>query len=165
MRIDLRMIGLPGYVLDDEITEIFGKTGRPLNQRVDNFGYKCIYVEIPGISKNQRVHKIVAKACLPNPNKYPLVMHKDDNKLNNHPSNLQWGTSRQNNWRSNPKAVGYKPKLGKGQNKHAERKDKELIMEAITQGLSKAAICRQFGCGHNTVTRYIQEKALQERND
>lgn len=165
MRIDLTSIGLPGYVLDSETTEIFGKTGKCLNQRIDNFGYRCIYVEIPGVSKNQRVHKIVAKACVPNPNNYQLVMHKDDNKLNNQPSNLQWGTAQQNNWRSNLEATTYVPKLGKGKNKHAIRKDKELIMDAIRQGLSKAEICRKFSCGHNTVTRYIQEMALQECND
>ena len=165
MRIDLTSVGFPGYTLNPETTEIFGKTGKLLKQRTDNFGYKCIYVEIPRVSKNQRVHKIIAKACLPNPENYPLVMHKDDNKFNNLPSNLQWGTSQQNNWRSNPEASVYKPKLGKGQNKHAERKDKELIIEAITEGLNKTEICRLFGCGHNTVTRYIKEMALRECND
>lgn len=165
MRIDLAKIGLPGYTLDPDTTKIFGKTGKELNQRIDNFGYKCIYVEVPGVSKNQRVHKIIAKACVPNLEGLTLVMHKDDNKLNCHPDNLQWGTSKQNNWRHNPNAVQYTAKHGKGQNNHAQRKDKAEIMQAIEEGLSKAEICRMFKCGHNTVTRYINEMASWECND
>ena len=94
-------IGLNGYKLEVTSTDviIYGKTGRILNQRVDPYGYKCIYVELPGISKNQRVHRIVALLCCPNPNNYSIVMHKDDNKLNCHPDNLQWGTYKLNHWR------------------------------------------------------------------
>lgn len=165
MRIDLREVGLPGYTLDPETTIIYGKTGRALRQRIDSYGYKCISVEVPGVSKNQRVHKIVACACVPNPLGHNLVMHRDDNKLNNHPDNLQWGTSAQNNYRHNPEAKQYVPKFGQGQNAHRERKDKQEIIEAIKAGLSKAEICRLFGCGHNTVTRYMQELASMECND
>ena len=165
MLIDLKVIGLPGYTLDDEKIIIYGKTGKILTQRIDKFGYKCISVEVPGVSKNQRVHVIVAKACVPNPNNYSLVMHKDDNKLNCHPDNLQWGTSKQNNWRHNPNAKEYIPKFGQGSNNHATRKDKDEIIKCIQNGMSKAEICRVFKCGHNTVTRYIQELASMECND
>lgn len=48
------------------------------------------------------VHILVAKAFLPNPNNYPLVMHIDqknlryDNECNNFVDNLKWGTPKQN---------------------------------------------------------------------
>ena len=35
-------------------------------------------------------HRLVAIAFIPNPNDLPLVNHKDENKLNNHYSNLEW---------------------------------------------------------------------------
>lgn len=34
---------------------------------------------------------------IPNPNNYPHVLHKDDDKLNTHYSNLEWGTQEKNN--------------------------------------------------------------------
>lgn len=38
------------------------------------------------------VSRLVAMAFIPNPNGLPIVRHMDDNPLNNHVSNLAWGT-------------------------------------------------------------------------
>lgn len=40
--------------------------------------------------------RLVAEAFVPNPNKYPCVLHRDDNALNNTVSNLEWGTLQEN---------------------------------------------------------------------
>jgi hypothetical protein len=37
-------------------------------------------------------HRLNAISRIPNPNNYPVVRHLDNNKLNNHISNLQWST-------------------------------------------------------------------------
>lgn len=46
--------------------------------------------------KHYYVHKLVAKAFLPNPNSYTEVNHKDENPLNNNVENLEWCTHRYN---------------------------------------------------------------------
>lgn len=41
-------------------------------------------------------HRLVAEAYIPNPDNLPVVMHLDDNPLNNNVSNLKWGTTLDN---------------------------------------------------------------------
>ena len=50
----------------------------------------CINGKYRNITK--KVNKIVATAFLPNPDNLPVVMHKNNNKLDNRVENLQWGT-------------------------------------------------------------------------
>ena len=46
--------------------------------------------------KQYRVHRLVAKYFIPNPEKYGYVNHKNGNKLDNHYNNLEWCTSAHN---------------------------------------------------------------------
>lgn len=43
-----------------------------------------------------KVSRLVAEVYIPNPHNYPIVCHKDNNPLNNHVSNLYWGTQSMN---------------------------------------------------------------------
>jgi hypothetical protein len=45
---------------------------------------------------SRSVHRLVADAFLPNPNKLPIVMHLNDNPFDNRVENLKWGTQKDN---------------------------------------------------------------------
>jgi len=58
--------------------------------------YLCVTLKKDGKDKNPVVHRLVAKAFVPNPYNKPMVNHKDCNKGNNEASNLEWCTAGEN---------------------------------------------------------------------
>jgi hypothetical protein len=67
-----------------------------MNQRVSDNGYKQVWISDSGKSYNRTVHRLVAKAFIPNTFNKPEVNHIDGDKTNNHISNLEWATRKEN---------------------------------------------------------------------
>jgi len=60
----------------------------------DTEGY--LRVNVGGKTKRDRIHRLVAKAFIDNPNYKPFVNHIDGNKKNNKADNLEWVTPKEN---------------------------------------------------------------------
>ena len=59
-------------------------------------GYKYVKLWINNKTHAEFIHRLVAKAFIPNPLNKPEVNHKDGNKSNNDDTNLEWVTSKEN---------------------------------------------------------------------
>ena len=62
----------------------------------NNKGYVCLSLYYNGKTYHPTVHRLVAKAFIPNPNNYEQVNHKDCNKENNSVENLERCNQRYN---------------------------------------------------------------------
>lgn len=69
---------------------------RQMRQKLHSKGYKVVALTKNGITKTVFVHRIVAEAFVPNDNGLPFVNHKDEDKTNNLPENLEWCTPQYN---------------------------------------------------------------------
>ena len=59
-------------------------------------GYLRVNLCKEGKSKQSKVHRLVAKAFIPNLDNKSQVNHRDENKSNNKVENLEWVTSKEN---------------------------------------------------------------------
>ncbi len=63
---------------------------------IDSCGYHPITLCKNGVVKKTRIHRLVAQMFVENPHQRTNINHKDGNKINNHYTNLEWVTPKQN---------------------------------------------------------------------
>ena len=86
------------------------KTKRELKPFINNNGYYEYVMHIKNKTKHVRLHRAVAEHFIENPNNYPIINHKDHNKLNNNVDNLEWCTYKYNN-NYEPKKTSFPKKV------------------------------------------------------
>lgn len=69
----------------------------PKKPRIDKRGYCRVNINKKGKRQTLYVHRLIASTFIENPENKRTVNHIDGNKQNNHVSNLEWCTYRENN--------------------------------------------------------------------
>ena len=111
--------------------EIVYKDGRKkvleekiLHNFLSDLGYYHVMLSKDGVSKRYKVHRLVAKAFIPNPNNLPIINHKDENPKNNVVDNLEWCTQGYN--------VRYGTMIERGRQTQFNREDLSKEVEQYT---------------------------------
>lgn len=85
-------------------------------------GYKSVRLRTTTTRQTCRIHRLVAQAFIANPNNYPYINHKDENKHNNSVDNLEWCTPKYNtNYGMTPQRISETHKNHPGLSKPVEQ--------------------------------------------
>ena len=101
-----------------------------------------------------QIHRLVAQAFIPNPNRLPQVNHKDGNKKNNHVDNLEWCTNDENRKHAiETGLIKYRDQLP---NSKIKTNQIQELVELINSGLSQKKVGLLFGVCQQTVSKILK---------
>jgi len=132
-------------------------TGREKIQSNRTDGYLRVVLSHGRINKGFLVHRLIAMTFLPNPEKKPMVNHKDGNKKNNHVSNLEWCTRKENELHA--KENGLKPKGEKNGGSKISDDDAELIRSSYIKRVNTKDLCAKFNLSRPQIQRIANNKS------
>jgi len=128
---------------------IWTKT-RILKNRTDKYGYSHVTLVKNKIYKTCLVHRLVAKAFIPNLNNKPQVNHEDGIKNHNYDYNLKWCTISENNQHAYD--MHLKESLKGEENGTSKLKDGD-VLQIRKSSLTQKELARIFGVTQTHISR------------
>lgn len=139
------------YYVDGRIRYYYEQVIKP---RKDGKGYYFVTLHGHGIKPVQiRVHQLVARAFIPNPENKPCINHKNGNRLDNRVSNLEWCTYKENTQDGINRGSINKP------GKKLTRTQVHLIRKEYRSGpLFQREIAEKYGVKQTQISRIVNFK-------
>lgn len=153
------IIGFDDYYIN-ESGEVFSKrTGKIKKMKLHTTqkGYK----EVELYGKTYKVHRLVAKTYIPNPNNLPQVNHKNGNKQDNSVDNLEWCDNSYNQkhaW-ENGLHKPHKPKNRVLTDKLAE----QIRFEYKTTKISHRELANKYNVSKTTIGDLLRGKYYKNK--
>lgn len=116
-----------------------------LKQGRNHKGYPIVYLSKDAKQKTISVHRLMAKAFIPNPLNKPQVNHIDGVKTNNIVSNLEWCTNQENQEHAVLLKLNDHTKYDSGKPKRAVLKVDQITGEVLGRYGSIAEASRAIG--------------------
>lgn len=155
--------GLPGYMVSNcgrvwsEKTQKFRKL-----KEMDDHGHLGLCLTHNGRRFDRYIHRLEAKAFIPNQNNLPYVRHLDDDPSNNFIDNLAWGTQADNmqdalrNGRTFRAAPEVRTRIALEQSKPILCVTLETGEESVFSGQQEAA--RQLGLQQANIWKVLNKQ-------
>lgn len=125
------------------------------------YGYHYVRLTKNGKTKGFRVHRLVAQAFIPNPNNNPIINHKDENRLNNHVSNLEWCDCKYNlNYGNSRKKLSESHIKNRGVKVVQKNREGQVIAEY--KSIIEAS--RATGIPNTNINKVVHKKYDKQRN-
>lgn len=129
---------IPGFEGQYEVSNdglvrswMYGKkhltVARILKQKTDKYGYLTVTLQKNSKKHYFTVHRLVAMAFVPNPQKKPQVNHKNGIKKDNCFQNLEWATNSENIQHAFDTGLISKEKVSAGQKRRYERAEEREL--------------------------------------
>lgn len=132
-----------------------GKTREHILKQFQVGEYMSVGPSINSVKMQRRVHRLVAMAFIPNPNWFPCINHKDENKLNNTVANLEWCDVKYNcNYGTSILRCSESRKNNK-YSKKVEKVDKQGNIVAIYPSLKE---CKRNGYNIRIISQLCNQK-------
>lgn len=87
------VVGYEGWYKVSSLGRIYSIRKDMVMKSYNHHGYSRLKLTKDGKETDFAVHRLVADAFIPNPNKLPFINHKDYNRSNNVVDNLEWCTA------------------------------------------------------------------------
>ena len=157
----MKELWLPVYGLEDQY--LVSNVGRVQCRQTGNIRRLVLldnrYVALPLNRKMRKVHHLVAEAFIePRPDGM-LCLHRDDDKFNNTPENLYWGTAKQN--QRDCIRNGHRQNQSGQANNNAKLTPDQVRAIRIAVGTCKG-LGRQFNCDPMTISLIKRRKLWAE---
>lgn len=79
-----------------KVVSFKNKEPRVMSTFYGSSGYETLKLSVNNKTTHKMIHRLVGEAFISNPDNKPVIHHKDDNQKNNHYTNLEWTTQREN---------------------------------------------------------------------
>ena len=139
------------------------EAGYVLKTRVNRGGYEAVSFCVDGVKLYYTVHRLVAKAFLPNPENKPQINHFDCIRTNNNVENLEWCTQSENIRH----AFMYGNKSQKGEKNYASKLTGAQVLEIRKRAKTEkqSDLAREFGLSTGNVSLIVSRKTWKHLSE
>lgn len=151
--------GFPAYevLACGHIASHHKRTPHILVGGLDAKGYLLVTLSGGGHRRQDRIHRLVAEAFHPNPERLPCVRHLDGRPTNNSKDNLAWGTYTQNEADKRRHGTWHARRNNKLNEQQVRR-----IRQMARGGARHVVIAERFKVSRATVTRAVNGTTWRE---